>query len=84
MIIKIDGNADVDTERDLTAAERHILQKLFGWRDLVNSVKDFRTKVDQCLKTGWNSSGPIKPGSALQRVILQMENELYKRAQKRK
>ena len=71
--------ADVDTNRDLSPEERHVLQKLLGWKDLVSSVKEFRVKTNQCLATGWNNSGSIKPSKHLGQVIRQMEKELQLR-----
>lgn len=79
MIIKIDNNLKIDTDRDLTAAERHILQKLFGWKILVDSVEQFREKKKLALKQGWNNSGPVRESKALSTVINQLENELITR-----
>ena len=44
MIIQIDSNTEVDTDRDLNSEERHILQKLFGWKTMVDSVEQFQQK----------------------------------------
>ena len=44
MIIQIDSNTEVDTDRDLSSEERHILQKLFGWKTMVDSVEQFQQK----------------------------------------
>ncbi len=81
MIILIDGNRSIDTDRDLSAAERHILQKLFGWKTMVESVQHFRRKKEEALRTGWNNSGPIEESAALTLVIEQMEKELELRLQ---
>ena len=47
MIIHIDNNTDIDTDRDLNSAERHILQKLFGWKTMVHSLAEFRRKKNR-------------------------------------
>jgi hypothetical protein len=76
MIIHIDGNRSIDTDRDLSAAERHVLQKLFGWKTMVESVDQFRRKTEESLRAGWNNSGPIDASAALALVIQQLEKEL--------
>lgn len=76
MIIQIDEKTNIDTDRDLTAAERHILQKLFGWKTMVNSVAQFKEKKEAALIKGWNNSGPIRESRALSLVVQQMEKEL--------
>ena len=79
MIIKIDGRPDVDTDRDLTAAERHVLQKLFGWKDLVSSVDEFRRRKKESLAAGWNNSGPIPEREPLALAAKQLEKDLLQR-----
>ena len=76
MIIQIDGGAEVDTDRDLSAEERHVLQKLFGWKTIVDSVAQFRQKTASALSVGWNNSGPIRETKVLTRVIGQLEKDL--------
>ena len=48
-----------DTQDDLTAPERHILQKLFLWETMASSMQEFREKKD--LKTvaitGYTNAG---------------------------
>ena len=44
MIITMNGGKAFDTEKDLTAPERHVLQKLFAWQDMADSVEQFREK----------------------------------------
>ncbi len=82
MIIRIDSNTEIDTDRDLTAAERHILQKLFGWKTLVNTVAQFRQKKESALRVGWNNSGPIRETKALALVIKHLEKDLCLRLTK--
>lgn len=76
MIIQIDDNTAVDTDRDLSAEERHVLQKLFGWKTMVDSVAEFRQKKESALAVGWNNSGPIRETRALALVVQQLEKEL--------
>lgn len=76
MIIQIDKNTAIDTDRDLTSEERHVLQKLFGWKTMVDSVEQFRRKKKSALIVGWNNSGPIRESRALALVCQQLEKEL--------
>ncbi len=82
MIIRIDKHTTVDTNRDLSAAERHILQKLFGWKTMVLSVAEFRKKKKSALIAGWNNSGPVRETRTLALVIKQLENEIHLRLKK--
>lgn len=82
MIIKIDNTTEIDTDRDLSSEERHILQKLFGWKTLVDSVAQFRQKKESALFVGWNNSGPVRESEALALVIQQLEKELRLRLKK--
>ena len=76
MLIHIDNKTAIDTDRDLSAEERHVLQKLFGWKTLVDSVAQFQQKKESALFVGWNNSGPIRESRALALVIQQLEKEL--------
>jgi len=76
MIIPIDNNTEIDTDRDLSSEERHVLQKLFGWKTMVDSVAQFRQKKESALIVGWNNSGPIRETKALALVCQQLEKEL--------
>lgn len=84
MIIQIDGNVGVDTDRDLSAGERHVLQKLFGWKTMVDSLEQFRQKTESALFVGWNNSGPIRASKALELVIKQLEKDLRLRLKNEK
>jgi hypothetical protein len=75
MIIKIDSNTEIDTD-DLSSEERHVLQKLLGWKTMVDSVAEFQRKKESALFVGWNNSGPIRESRALALVIQQLEKEL--------
>jgi hypothetical protein len=65
-----------DTEKDFSSPERHILQKLFIWRDLAASVEEFRRKKQEALLKGWNNSGPVRESPALQRITRDLEEEV--------
>lgn len=79
MIIEIDGDITIDTDIDLTAAERHIVQKLFGWKSMVTSVVQFQEKKESALRVGWNNSGPVRESQALALIAQQLEKELRHR-----
>jgi hypothetical protein len=70
-----DGNS-YDTETDLTAPERHILQKLFLWESMASTLDQFREEKDQALFKGWNNSGPIQESPALKRIIKDLERKV--------
>lgn len=79
MKIVIDKTTEIDTDKDLGPVERHVLQKLFGWKDLVSSVAEFRRKKKDALVMGWNDSGPIRESRALALVIGKLEKEVARR-----
>ena len=68
-----------DTERDLTAAERHVLQKLFLWETMANSLGQFREKKREALQKGWNNSGPVAESLAHKTIIKDMEKKVADR-----
>ncbi len=78
MIIQTNSK-DIDTDRDLTPEERHILQKLFCWRAIAESMEEFREKTKLALETGWNNSGPVRETANLKLVIRQLEEEVRQR-----
>ena len=82
MIITTKNGQTFDTNRDLTAAERHILQKLFLWESMSSSLQEFRDKKKEALLKGWNNSGPVKQGSALQKIIRHLEAKVSLRLKK--
>ena len=84
MIISIDNNRDVDTDRELSSEERHVLQKLLCYRAIVDSVDDFRLRKEKAYSVGWNNSGPIKESPALALIVQQMEKDLVKQLQSEK
>jgi hypothetical protein len=83
MIITTSGGESFDTQKDLTAPERHVLQKLFVWQDMADSVEQFREKKEEALQKGWNNSGPIKASVALKLIGKHMENKVIDRLKKR-
>jgi hypothetical protein len=83
MIITTSGDRAFDTQKDLTAPERHVLQKLFAWQDLSDGIEQFREKKEEALQKGWNNSGPIKASVALKLIIRDMENKVIDRLKKR-
>jgi len=81
MIFHIDNQVEIDTDRDLTSAERHVVQKLLGWKDLVSSVEEFRKKKQSALSVGWNNSGPLAESEAMALLTRHLEKELRLRLQ---
>lgn len=79
MIIRTADGTSFDTETDLTAPERHMLQKLFLWESLAISLEQFREKKEQALLKGWNNSGPIQEGPALKSIIRDLERKVSNR-----
>jgi hypothetical protein len=76
MLIHLDNNTAIDTDRDLSPEERHVLQKLLCYKTFVDSLTEFREKKEQAYSVGWNNSGPIRESQALRHVVHQMEKEL--------
>ena len=73
-----------DTERDFTSAERHLLQKLFIWKDFAASVEEFRRKKQEALRQGWSDSGPIQESRNLQSLSRDLEEQVARRLLARK
>jgi hypothetical protein len=76
MIITTQGGQSFDTQKDLTAPERHILQKLFAWEAMASGIEQFREKKKEALQKGWNNSGPINESTALRIIIKDMEQKV--------
>jgi hypothetical protein len=76
MIILTKSGNSYDTETDLTAPERHILQKLLFWEDLALSLDQFRQKQREAFLRGWNNSGPITAGTALRTILSDLEEKI--------
>lgn len=80
MVITTRNGESFDTERDLTAPERHILQKLFLWESMASSLQEFRIKKEEALLRGWNQSGPVREGRILSLVIEDLEEKITSRS----
>jgi hypothetical protein len=76
VIITTEQGKSFDTETDLTAPERHILQKLFLWESMASSLEQFREKKEQALLKGWNNSGPIQASPVLKSIIRDLERKV--------
>ena len=83
MIITTRNGKSFDTDKDLTAPERHILQKLFAWESMVTSLEEFRDKKETALLKGWNNSGPIDESIALETIIKDLEKKVVARLNKK-
>ena len=79
MILTIKTGKPLDTERDLTAPERHILQKLFIWEAMASSLEEFRRKKEEALLKGWNQSGPVRESQAMKAIAADLEEKVVLR-----
>ncbi len=79
MIFTTEDGKSFDTQIDLTAPERHILQKLFLWESMSSDIMEFREKIDEALTSGWNNSGPISGSPALKCIIAELEKRVSMR-----
>jgi len=68
-----------DTDKDLSAPERHVLQKLFLWKDLAPGMEEFRARKQEALRKGWGDSGPVPESPALKSIIRDLEEQLTRR-----
>jgi len=68
-----------DLEKDFSAAERHILQKLIIWKDMAASVEDFRLKKQEALQKGWGDSGPVPESRNLQSITRDFAEQVARR-----
>ncbi len=82
MMITTQGGHTYDTDRDLTAPERHILQKLFLWESMADSLEQFREKKREALSLGWNNSGPVTQSEAMKQIIHHLETKLKLRLER--
>jgi hypothetical protein len=79
MIITTWNGKSIDTDKDLTESERHIVQKLFAWESLVTSLEQFREKAKDFLLKGWNNLGPVNESPALTAIIQDIERKVAAR-----
>ncbi len=82
MIITTNSGQTFDTNKDLTAPERHILQKLFLWESMSSSLEEFREKKKTALSKGWNNSGPVPESDNLKNIIRHLEAKVSLRLNK--
>jgi len=83
MIINIYDGTAIDTEKDFGPAERHIVQKLFAWASMGESVTQFRELKKKALADGWNNSGPVSESRALSLVANDLEVRIRRRLKNR-
>ncbi|MBI5605559.1 MAG: hypothetical protein HY879_19690 [Deltaproteobacteria bacterium] len=79
MILTTRSGKSFDTERDLTAPERHILQKLFIWENMAVSLEAFRQKTKEAFRKGWNQSGPVQESQAMKAIVADLEEKVILR-----
>lgn len=79
MIITTANGNSYNTESDLSAPERHILQKLMLWESMVNSVQEFKERTSDALEKGWNNSGPVRASAALSDILRDLEKKVRAR-----
>jgi len=84
MILTTRTGQSYDTETDLSAQERHVLQKLFLWKSMASSVEEFRKKKEEALQKGWNRSGPVRESDALRAIVRDLEEKVILRLQQEK
>jgi hypothetical protein len=76
MIYTTQRGESFDLEKDFSAPERHILQKLLIWKDMAASVDEFRLKQQEALRKGWGDSGPIQASRNLQSITRDLEAQM--------
>ena len=79
MIINIYDGTSIDTVKDFGSEERHIVQKLFAWETMVESVAQFRELKKKALADGWNNYGPVRESRALSLVANDLEIRIRRR-----
>jgi hypothetical protein len=79
MIITTSEGKSFDTQRDLTAIERHILQKLLFWESMASTLEEFDRQRDLALQKGWNQSGPVDESSSMKCIISELRKRLTHR-----
>lgn len=56
-----------------------MLQKLFAWEAMAESLEQFRQKKAEAILKGWNNSGAVKTGSAFAAITKDMERKVIER-----
>lgn len=65
--LTLQGRA-VDTERDLSDAERHVMMKLMLWENLGLEKDEYQRRREDALLNGWNNQGAVSQSAALKAV----------------
>ncbi len=78
MRITLSNGRSFDPKRDLNAEERHIVQKLYAWADVIDSIGAFKEKRKQAMDAGWNGSGKIIERSVLRQILDDLEKTVNK------
>jgi hypothetical protein len=65
-----------DLEKDFSSPERHILQKLWLWKDFAANVEEFRQKKQEALGKGWGDSGPVQESRNLKNITRDLEEQV--------
>lgn len=81
MVYTTSKGESFDTDKDFSAPERHVLQKLLLWKDLAASVEEFRRKKQEALAKGWGDSGPVPESRNLKILTQDLEEQVAKRLQ---
>jgi hypothetical protein len=76
MIYTTQRGESFDLEKDFSSPERHILQKLFIWKDMAAGVEAFRLKKQEALQKGWGDSGPIQASRNLESITRDFEAQV--------
>ncbi len=76
MIYATQRGQSFDLEKDFSSPERHVLQKLFIWKDMAVSVDEFRLKKQEALRKGWGDSGPIQASRNLESLTQDFEAQV--------
>jgi hypothetical protein len=76
MIYTTQRGQSFDLEKDFSSPERHVLQKLFIWKDMAVSVDEFRLKKQEALRKGWGDSGPIQASRNLESITRDFEEQV--------
>jgi hypothetical protein len=76
MIYTTQRGETFDLEKDFSAPERHVLQKLILWKDMAASADEFRRKQEEALRKGWGDSGPLQASRNLQSLTRDFEAQV--------
>lgn len=76
MIYTTQRGETFDLEKDFSSPERHILQKLFIWKDMAASLEEFRLQKQEALQRGWGDSGPVQASRNLDSITRDFEAQV--------